>query len=396
MTAEPKAPKRANLRRCGFNSRRLGRKGERMILSTKKPVKRTAVIALSALALLIIAALAVYLFRDKIFDSGGGLADPSSAPYTYEYGAKAQYALMGKRLAVSSSTGLQLLDSGGYTDVRQIFSSKNPALSATDDACVFYDIGGTALRFYSVGELINLDTEGNIISASLSRSGHLTVSYEKLGYKGALTVYDKSGKPAFEWYSGNGYLLDAAVSPGGDAIAVLCLEASGSVIHLFQLKSDIETGAISLPNELAFKLGFTGNGSFCVLSESAMHFYNTGAAELGSFSFGDMNLMDFLITEDICIVSLSKYISGSTVTLTSLSSEGREIGSAELDYAPLSISPGKQKLLVLGSGSVTVFSKDLSVISQTDTPAAYSDAVFLPDGSALLLSSYHGEKISVN
>lgn len=364
---------------------------------TKRKTKTgRKVIAAILAVLIVIAAVLVFLNRDELFGSGSGGSDGSAEPYSYEYGANQQFALVGNQLAIASSTGLQLLDNDGYTLVRQVFSMKNPAVSAGDKHCVFYDVGGTALRLYSDGEIKELDTTGSIISVSMCRSGYFAVSCEESGYKGAVTVYNDKGKPAYKWSSGtSGYVLDAALSPDGSRLAVLCLDSSGSAVHLFELKSEAETGAVYLPGELAFKVAFTDNGFFCALSESALHFYKADGGDLSVTDFGDMTLMDFSLSDSLCVISLSKYVTGSSVELNSFSAEGKALGTAALDYSPLSLSACNQKLMVLGSGEATVFSQELNVLSKTEIPAGYGSAVYLPDGQCLFLSSYHGEKISI-
>jgi hypothetical protein len=272
---------------------------------------------------------------------------------------------------------------------------KNPAVASGDRNCVFYDVGGTALKLYSGGRILELDTNENIISVSMNDAGYFAVSCEESGYKGSVTVFSGSGEAVYKWYSGAGYLLDAAVSPGSDALAVLTLEKSGSVLHMFELKNEAEVGTVYISGELAFTIAFTGSDSFCTLSENALRFYKTNGSELSATAFGDLHLTDYCVSEDICIISLSKYISGSSVTLTSYSGEGRALGSADLNYSPLTIAAGNQRLMVLGSGVATVFNRELSVFSETQVPAGYSKAVYLPDGGALLLSSYHGEKIAL-
>ena len=376
----------------------IGRKEARMARKSEFKNKRAITIGAIAVAVLLLITLVLLLGRDVFFASED-TADKSvilnSDPYTYEYGAQMQFGLVGRKLAISSSTGLQILDKDGYALERQIYSAKNPALAASDSYCVFYDIGGTALRFYSDSKLINLDTAGAIIAASVSSSGHVAVASEELGYKGAVMVFDRTGEPAYKWYSGSGYVLDAAVSPNGNILAVLCLESSGGVVHLFELGKETEKATFYLPGELAFKLSFTANGSFCTLSETTARFFRVDGGELSQVDFGDLTLVDFDISESLCVLALGKYISGNAATLQSYSADGKLIGQNELDFAPLALFTNNQRLMALDSGSVTILTRSLEPASSAKLPAAFGSAVYLPDGDVLLLSSYHGEKISV-
>lgn len=348
--------------------------------------------------IVILAAILVFLYRDELFGSGIKSEQNStkdSEAYTYENGANQQFALMGDCLAVSSSTGLQVLDNDGSSVFRQVFSMKNPAVDSGDKHSVFYDIGGTALRLYSNGQVKTLDVQNGIISVSMNASGYFALAAEESGYKGSVVVYNRDGEAIYKWYSGTGYVLDAAISPDSKSLAVLTADSSGSQVHLFRLESEEETATVYIPNELVFKLSYTANNRFCVLSESSLRFFSGIGEDLSSMNFAGAYLIDYMLSDELCAVVLSKYVSGSDVSLTGFSDDGDVLGTTELDFAPLCLSSGKNKLLVLGSGAATVLSKEMKIISETEIPAGYGDAVYLPNGDALLLSSYHGERVDL-
>ena len=238
------------------------------------------ILAVIVTILAVILAVLVFLYRDKLpgaSPSGNSddIADiiSKSEPFTYETGSQQMFALMGDSLAVASSTGLQLLDKSGETVSREVFSMSNPAVCANNSSCAVYDVGGYSLRIYKDGEFNNLDRSAEIISVSVNSGGFYAVAGYEAGYKGSVTVYDSTLNPIYEWFSGTGYILDAAVSPDNSTLAVLCVESSGTVVHLFHFDSENEFASVSIPNELAFKLSFEQGGNFCVLSEKSIHFY---------------------------------------------------------------------------------------------------------------------------
>lgn len=349
--------------------------------------------------LVVVLAVLVFLYRDRLSPSGlsensEDLADMASNddPFTYETGSQQVFALMGDKLAIASSTGLQLLDIAGNTVSREVFSMTNPAVCASDTSCAFYDAGGYSLRIYKDGAFVDLEGESELISVTVSGSGYYAVSAFEPGYKGSVTVYDQALKTVFKWYSGTGYVIDAAVSPDNASLAVLCAESTGSVVHLFHLNSETERGSVSIPNELGFKLSFQAGGTICVLSEQAIHFFSSGGKELSVYNFGENYLVDYELSEDYRAVVLSKYVSGSDVTLLSFSSSGNETGSATLSAEPLSLFSQSGKLLVFGTADISLYSAELRLQKQNHVVPGYVSAVLLPKGSVLLLSSHFGEK----
>ncbi len=362
----------------------------------QKSVQRILAVILSLLVL-VLAAL-VFLFRDKLTPialSGDSedLADIASndKPFTYETGSLQMFALMDQNLAIASTTGLQLLDRDGVTVSREIFSMANPAVCAAASTCAFYDVGGYALRVYQDGEFVRLDSESEIISVSVNNAGYYAVASYEPGYKGGVTVYNPELEPIYKWYSGTGYVVDAAVSPDSSMLAVLCAESEGSTIHIFRLDSEDEYASVTVPNELAFRLSYNSGGNLCVLSEQAVRFFSPSGKALADYAFGSAYLANFRLSEGIWVVVLSKYVSGSDVSLVSFNGSGKLAGEAALPAEPLSLFVQGDKLLVLGVSDASLYSAELRLLKQNHVVPGFSSAVLMPKGSVLLLSSHYGE-----
>ena len=186
-------------------------------------LRQTVIVAVCVLAVLLFLYL---LLRDRPGSASDYLDD--SAPYTFDSSASRTFRTVDSRLAVVSSSGLQLLDENGKTVLHEIFTLSQPGISVGGERVCAYDIGGTTLCVADFkGNKTDIEPAGEIISADLSDSGYLAVCSDAAGYKGAVTVYDTSGKAVYVWYSGTGYLVRAAVSPDGKYLAALCLQDSG-------------------------------------------------------------------------------------------------------------------------------------------------------------------------
>ena len=345
--------------------------------------------------LLIAAALCVFLYRDKL--SGSPAAAASAAPsageaYTYETGSRQMFALIGSELAVASTTGSQILDENGKSALREVFSMTEPAVCTNGSVCAFYDIGGTSLRVVKDGKSTVLDRKTPITSAALSSGGYLAVTGEEDGYKGSVKVYNSNLEAVYEWFSGSGYPLDAAVSPDGGSLAVLTVGSAGSEVHLFALNSEKETASVKLDGELGLRLHYSKNGDFCVLTQKNLYFYSGSGKTLSTFSFGSNTLEDYEFSPELTVVSLGQYVSGGSTVLTSLGQDGKKLGSVTLSEAPVTLSSQGRRLLVLSNEAVTVYDSALRAQKSAATSSGYISAALLPDGDALLLSTHYGEK----
>lgn len=347
--------------------------------------------------LLIVAAVCIFLYRDRLTPASKTTETAADSPaagetYTFETGSQQMFALMGSSLAIASTTGLQVLDGNGKSTLREVFSMTEPAVCANDDRCVFYDVGGTAIRVVSGGKSSTLTQKDPLTSVSLNSEGYLAVTGQEDGYKGCVTVYDPDLKAVYEWYSGSGYPLDAAVSPDSANLAVLTAGASGSEIHLFALNSEKETATVQISNDLAFRLHYSKNGDFCVLSQKSLSFYTPGGKQLDSFSFGSNTLDNYEFGSDMTVVALGKYVSGGSTELTSFGQDGKKLGTVTLAESPTALSSQGRKLLVLTSDSAVVYDSALRVQKSAEVTTGYISAVLLPKGDALLLSTHYAEK----
>ena len=366
---------------------------------SKKEDKSRGISAYIATIIIVVLAITIFLYRDKLSpsslgaDSGDNTETISgSDPFTYENGSKQIFTLVGDDLAIASTTGLQLLDSNGKTISREVFSMVNPAVCSNGNYCAFFDVGGKSLRFFKDGVSTVLDRESAITSVSVNSEGYFAVTGEEAGYKGSVTVFDSELKPVYKWYSGSGYTLDAAVSSDSSMLAVLCVGSNGSTIHIFKITDEKELASISIPNELAFKINFFKNGNIYALSEKAIHFFGSSGKELSTYSFENNYLANYELGEDLCAVVLSKYVSGSGVSLISFGSDGKVLGNIPLENEPLSLFSQKQKLLVLDASSVALYNNDLRLQKQNHVVPGFISAVLMPRGEILLLSSHYGEK----
>ena len=266
-------------------------------------LRQTVIVAVCVLAVLLFLYL---LLRDRPGSASDYLDD--SAPYTFDSSASRTFRTVDSRLAVVSSSGLQLLDDNGKTVLHEIFTLSQPGISVGGERVCAYDIGGTTLCVADFkGNKTDIEPPGEIISADLSDSGYLAVCSDAAGYKGAVTVYDTSGKAVYVWYSGTGYLVRAAVSPDGKYLAALCLQDSGSVVHTFALTSEDERGSAACADELFADLFWRG-GKVCCVSQTRLAFFDDNAKLTAEYPFGDLYLYDYAAEGDgFVTLALSRY-----------------------------------------------------------------------------------------
>ena len=356
--------------------------------------RRQTLRSLAAAGIVLILALAVaaFLFRDRLFSPGPADRYADIEPFTYETGSDQRFALCGDGLAVASTTGLQLTDQAGNTVAKSIFSMEAPAVDASEKLAIFFDAGGTALYAADrTGAVTQIDPEGTIISADMAENGYFAVCTQEAGYKGLATIYNSALSPVYRWYSGSGWLMKCAVSPDGGAMAAICAESSGTVLHIFRLDSETEKASLTLADKLYFDVIWLSGSRLCLVSEDDIVFVDSSAGDRRSFGFEGAYLVDYAVSGGHMSLFLSEYLTGGTGTLASFDTVGEILASVTTDRSLVSLSRSGEKTLALYTDGCVLYGADLSEKGTEEDILGVKRALLRSDGKALMLSAYYGE-----
>lgn len=354
-------------------------------------------------ALLIALALLVFVFRDRLTSEGlretfgkAPAAEWTDETYTYETGSGQVFASVGDGLAVASSSAVQLLDEQGETVFKQVVSYGEPAVFGADKAALFCDIGGTGCLYVTAaGESSAVKPEGEILSASLNAAGWFVLITEEAGYKGLVSVYNAACELQYQWWSGSGYALRAALSPNSRSLAVLTADMEGGYVRFFTLTSEQEQAAAFYADELLFDLSFMDNDTVCALGQEAVRFLGTDGTERGSYLLGESYLMDYTLdSRDFIALFVSDYRTGERGRLVTLDAAGRVLGTAETERSVTVLSAQGRQLLVMTSGDLSLYNENLVRQYTNETLMTARSALLRPKGDILLLGAYSAERFS--
>lgn len=353
--------------------------------------------------LLMVLAVLVFAFRDeltgaglrKLFRSEAAEAAAREA-FTYETGAEQVFAPAGDGLAVASSSAVQLLNAAGETVFKQVVSYEKPAVFGSEKGALFCELGGAGSILADFdGESRTPERGGEILTAGMNENGWFYIVTAESGYKGLVSVYNAECEKQFEWWSGGGYVLRAAISPDNRSLAVVCAEREGAVLHFFALSSETERGSAAVADTLLIDLCWLSGDSVCALGETGVWFFSGDGAEKGSCPLEGRYLLDYEFGRTgFVAVYISAYRSGGTGTLMTLDSRGQVLGTAELDRDVVSMSAVGRQLLVMTGSSLALYNQELVRQSANETLMTAKRAILRPGGDILLLHAYSAEKFS--
>ncbi|MCC8076923.1 MAG: DUF5711 family protein [Oscillospiraceae bacterium] len=363
----------------------------------KRPWRRRLLLPL---LLLIAAVVCVIVFQDtlraRFAPQAASDAAAQDEAFTYETGSGQVFAPAGNGLAVASSSALELLDARGDTLFKQVVSYDTPAVFASDTLTLFCDLGSERCVLVGAdGAALELSPAGSIRTASMNENGAFALVTDAAGYKGLVSVYNSDGALSYQWWSGTGYVLCAAVSPDGRTMAALCAETGGTVLHLFRLSSDTELARTEFSGELLFDLRFLGNNTLCAVGDEALVFLSADGTETGRYEFGGSYLMDYAFGgESFVAVYLSPYRTGGGGTLSTVASDGTLSASLPMEQDVVSLSASSRLLAVMTAAGLHVYGQELATPRyETSTLMTAKEIILRPNGDLLLLSAYSAELI---
>ena len=314
--------------------------------------------------------------------------------YSYDADRTNVYALLGERLVVASTTKFSVLSSDGTQVFSKSIRMTNPAIAVGANAAVVYDIGGT--NAFLVGEkgLVRdcsaLCDEG-ILAASLNASDYLALTTERSGYKSVVSVYDPTGEALFAFNSSDSYVLDACVLRDCKHLAAVTAGETDGVfsgtLNLYSLSSETAESSNILSGSLVLSLFGMGN-RLAALGDDRLTIFGSDGSLAGSYRYEYPYLRSFsTLGDNFAALLFSRYKSGSTFRLVTVSQDGEALGTAEISREVLAISASGKYVAVLCSDSLTVYTSDLNEYAVlTDTNYA-KNVIMRDDGTALLLGT---------
>ena len=368
-----------------------------MTLMKKK--KRKSGLLRGIMTLLILVVVAVIVIT-LVSDRGGTMVDTISQflfgsaanaeEFYFDAGDESVFADLDGSLALASTTGIQLFDRTGEAVAQETVILSSPAIYAEHGRAAVYDLGGTVFRMLDgSGIIYGMETEKPIISATVNESGYVALATQEDGYRGSVTVYDETGAPAYKWYSGEGYVLLAAVSPDNKRMAALTLTDMGSRILSFHLDSEAKNVFYERSGKTLMDMKYTTDGTLLVLAEDALIGLDKDGTERYQITFSDRYLNNYSMnSNEFTAVVLNDYQVGNQGQLLSVDGDGYELGTLTFSRDVLCISAAGGYLAVLYSDGLTIYRDDMSEYAVYDDIGSAGRVLMRSNGTAIVISSY--------
>ena len=320
-----------------------------------------------------------------------------SASFAFEGGPDSAFGLLAGDLLVCSGTEIRLYSASGQVYVDRAVSMEAPVVSTAGNAALVYDVGGTALFVYRDREEVfslALQEGQQLLSAALDQQGKLVVVSHESGHRALVTVYDSAFSPQIRLNLSTRFVMDAVLSPGGDAVVLATMGLEGDAfetrIEHYKLDRTEEEAdpdwTCSLGGDVALALRWDGSGIW-VLGETGLTILSPAGETAGTAGYGGLYLKDFSLEGDgTAALLLGRYRAGASAQLWVVSPDGTTRASLPVEEQVLSLSAAGRYVGLLTAGRLDVYDQDLEPYSALEGTQGAQKVLQQSNGSAMLIA----------
>ncbi len=314
---------------------------------------------------------AVYIFitedvagiiSDRIAASGSGGTMPVEIAGT----SVLQTFTCGDNIGILTDGAVYLYAKSGKLLLFQQNDMANPVVEASGRRFLIYDRGGKKLMVRMRDKvLFEKEFDNNIVNASISSDGWLSVVTNDQRYAGKLTVWDSTyEEEVFSWSASNEYIICGSVDAGSKTIAAASISANASgeivtTVHVFTTEAAVELSSKEFINAAVMSLEHDGNGDIKLICDSMAALLDRNCNILGSCDFeqepaGFINISG----SGRAVVIFDRYTETRTTEVVFLSDKFEILRTASVSGKFVSSSGNSSNTAVYCSGTLSVFNQN--------------------------------------
>lgn len=372
----------------------------------KKPNILIRLIALLVTAALLMGALVLVVYRDRLnldalarwFEYRNLETSESgeAAPFSHAGGKQADFAYLENGVLLTSDTGVRYYSFSGELYAEEVRSFEHPVMTHSGSCGVAYEAGGQDLfLFRGVEEAfhLSLDGEAELLSARVNDSGWLAVTSHGGGHRGTVTVYDSSydtARPPIQ-INLSAFIVDAAVSPDCQTVAIAVMGQEGgsfqSEIRFYPVDAQEPSAVVPLGNTMVLELDYE-DGLLWVLGEDQVAAVQEEGTVAGVYTLGRDYLKGCSFGgEGYALLLLGRYQAGSAEEAVILGPDGAVLAAQNLAANVLDFDAAGRYVALLTGERLDIYTSDFTPYSSLDQIQNARYISLTSSGAALLANS---------
>ncbi len=285
------------------------------------------------------------------------------------------FSRIDRNLVFVSDTKFAALNNYGRTifESSQAFSSPVLAQASDSDLSLVYNLGGKGFSTYTLDSLVYTgEAEDNIIVADISKSGTYALVTEKDGYLSKLFVYSNENKQIFAYSFADYYITSVSLDSKGESAVLTGLSAHDgtqySAVYLLDFNKEEPVVFEEFEDNILYFSDHLTNNYVCVIGDTAAYTLNSITKSINTVSYEGKSLTAFDVDTDTntFTLSLSRSGDGRKCDILVFSTSGSLRETIETELKVTALSTYKNRIGLLSSGNVYLYSKDGNFISETN------------------------------
>lgn len=174
----------------------------------------------------------------------------------------------------------------------------NPQILSSAKHMYIYDLGGTDLVVKSSLETVEtISYSYPIRGAAVTDNGYFAIIGEEKTSRSSVYVYDDSFRVVYDCDYGSLYTLSVDLNKAGDRLLTASVEADGgeflTTLYMYSLSEEEPLAKQLIAGEYPYKVAFTENGGFMLLTDKSVRFYDKNANLASTLEFGENGISTF-------------------------------------------------------------------------------------------------------
>ncbi len=268
-----------------------------------------------------------YLVRD--FDLTMQNEKEAASTISYERHEGLQFASYKTGMAVAGSDSLTIYDSAGIVLMEDALNYTTPCLDASDKYVLAYDLGAKSYSIYNaLTRVVRRDTEFRLIGADMSDSGAFVLLTRSNETRYVVELYNAALNKTMSIYKDH-YVMDAAIREDGERVVIVSAvpEATdlGCEVALCSAGEAEPVMTVQFAGLMPLDAAFHPDGSFSVICDGAVLFFDKNGAQSGRYSISGMTLVDAAMGRGYVALLGAENALGSENRLVILNSRGETV-----------------------------------------------------------------------
>ncbi len=293
---------------------------------------------------------------------------------------------MGRRTAIASRLGLQILDEDGTGLASVVATLTEPTLVTGPKLSLVYDAGGTTVCLAnSAMQTETIRTAQPLLAADVAENGSFCYLTAAEADKTVLTVHSEQFSEVFSWFSRSRYLTTAALSDGGDLVAAIGAGSRDGIYwsSLLLLRTDRETPVADVALGESVVLRVDWIDEVCVLlCHDRVQFYSETGELLAEYALGERTPTAAAVGDGYLALCLTE--GRARDTLLTLRTDGTVLGELALGREADRLSAAGPYVALLTPQGLSVYTSKLTVYGELTETGSLRDCHVRKDGTVLL------------